>query len=193
MGPCVCLSGFLLEGYLDMKNLNLPIQCSLNPKITDVAHRANIYIHSPVSHVTAIYIWVHYIQLHGQGSGKLSLAWLNSPLGGQSGLLRFLPEIRKQNRHHIESQFEDQPDPCNIAKAKTRVTKTSLIFPVQKKNLLPIITSGESSDWRATKPLMIPRSPLGSGPFRHKACLTNFSSVPSGVPGDELWPSRSEI
>ena len=46
----------------------------------------------------------------------------------------------------IESQFEDQPDPCNIAKAKTRVTKTSLIFPVQKKNLLPIITSGESSD-----------------------------------------------
>ena len=75
---------------------------------------------------------------------------------------------------NIESQFKDQPNPCSIAKAKTRVTKTSLIFPVQKKNLLPMIASEESSDWRATKPLMIPRSPLGSGPFRHKACLTNF-------------------
>ena len=46
----------------------------------------------------------------------------------------------------IESQFKDQPNPCSIAKAKTRVTKTSLIFPVQKKNLLPMIASEESSD-----------------------------------------------
>ena len=92
---------------------------------------------------------------------------------------------------NIESQFEDQPDPCNIAKAKTRVTKTSLIFPVQKKNLLPMIASEESSGWRVTKPLVIPGSPLGSAPFRDKACLTNFFLSPSlGLSG---WTMAQQV
>ena len=46
----------------------------------------------------------------------------------------------------IENQFEEQPEPAILQKAKTRITKKNYPdFPVQKKDLLPMIASEESS------------------------------------------------
>ena len=54
-----------------------------------------------------------------------------------------------------------------------------------------MIASEESSGWRVTKPLVIPGSPLGSAPFRDKACLTNFFLSPSlGLRG---WTMAQQV
>ena len=90
---------------------------------------------------------------------------------------------------------EDQPEHARLQKTKTRITKkTTLIFPVQMKDLFPMVTSEKSLGWRITKPHLIPGSLLGSAPFRQG--LPNkffFHSVPPWASVGELWLSRRSV